>query len=223
MDPPRRTGFPSGWSGERVPAPRSIPNPPLPPGLLFRPLSHRNTGSRRQPGLPSAWDGQMEMDPPESFRNPLIPPVSYARPTIPIFPGDISNLLAQRAMLRRSIRDLQSRAIRLAQDAQALREEQGLASLASTARRLLHSWTNPTLWIQAEKNHIRMQIEATSTAKLAPKMNETELIQKLVCNEKVIARVACLMIHRFFKSFNMTATSRRREHLQKKFLRRRRP
>ncbi|KAG0646060.1 Ran-binding 9 [Hyphodiscus hymeniophilus] len=33
---------------------------------------------------------------------------------------------------------------------------------------------------QDEKKQIRMQIEATSTAKLAPKLNETELIQKLV-------------------------------------------
>jgi hypothetical protein len=39
-------------------------------------------------------------------------------------------------------------------------------------------WTN--IREQSEKKHIRQEIEATSTAKLAPPLNETELIQSLV-------------------------------------------
>ena len=40
-------------------------------------------------------------------------------------------------------------------------------------------------YVQDEKRQIRMQIEATSTTKLAPKLNETELIQSLVCSERL--------------------------------------
>jgi hypothetical protein len=46
--------------------------------------------------------------------------------------------------------------------------------------RLTSMWTN-IFQKQQEKKHIRQEIEATSTAKLAPPLNETELIQSLVC------------------------------------------
>lgn len=46
---------------------------------------------------------------------------------------------------------------------------------------LTSMWTN-IFRKQQEKKHIRQEIEATSTAKLAPPLNETELIQSLVCH-----------------------------------------
>lgn len=138
-------------------------------------------------GLPRAWAESIFPD-RGAVRNPLVPPVSHGHPTIPIFPREVSAFrearrIAEEAILREHLRNLQSRARRLAQDVQDLRDEQRAESLALIAcRRLLQTWTNPTIWIQDEKKQIRMQIEATSTAKLAPKLNETELIQKLVCH-----------------------------------------
>jgi hypothetical protein len=50
----------------------------------------------------------------------------------------------------------------------------------------ISTWTDISeRFVQDEKRQIRMQIEATSTAKLAPKLNETELIQSLVCSEQM--------------------------------------
>jgi hypothetical protein len=86
------------------------------------------------------------------------------------------------------------------------RHGERLQTLASTIRdlHLLVSRTN-SLWMQDEKKLIRMQIEATNTVKLAPKLNETELIQKLVCNEQGQFRVIRLTLHRSSNSYNMTA------------------
>lgn len=47
-----------------------------------------------------------------------------------------------------------------------------------TPSHLADTWTN--FREQSEKKHIRQEIEATSTAKLAPPLSETELIQSLV-------------------------------------------
>ena len=104
------------------------------------------------------------------------------------------------------------------------RHGERLETLASTIRdlQLLVSRTN-SLWMQDEKKLIRMQIEATNTIKLAPKLNETELIQKLVCNKQGWIRVIRLMLHRSSNSYNMMAMWRRREHLRRKSMQRRRP
>ena len=53
--------------------------------------------------------------------------------------------------------------------------------------RLTSMWTN-IFQKQQEKKHIRQEIEATSTAKLAPPLNETELIQSLVCHLSRLSR-----------------------------------
>ena len=55
---------------------------------------------------------------------------------------------------------------------------QSLTSLISELRSLVSQ--TDMLWKQDEMKQIRMRIESTSTAKLAPKLNETELIQELV-------------------------------------------
>jgi hypothetical protein len=49
-------------------------------------------------------------------------------------------------------------------------------------------WTN--FREQSEKKHIRQEIEATSTAKLAPPLSETELIQSLVSHISLYRRKA---------------------------------
>ena len=53
--------------------------------------------------------------------------------------------------------------------------------------RLTSMWTN-IFQKQQEKKHIRQEIEVTSTAKLAPPLNETELIQSLVCHLSRLSR-----------------------------------
>ncbi len=58
-------------------------------------------------------------------------------------------------------------------------------------------WTN-IFWKQQEKKHIRQEIEATSTAKLAPPLNETELIQSLVCHLSGLSN----KLSNFRRSFN---------------------
>jgi hypothetical protein len=47
---------------------------------------------------------------------------------------------------------------------------------------------------QSEKKHIRQEIDATSTAKLAPPLSETELIQSLVGPISLYRRNACLRL-----------------------------
>jgi hypothetical protein len=53
-------------------------------------------------------------------------------------------------------------------------------------------WTN--FREQSEKKHIRQEIDATSTAKLAPPLSETELIQSLVGHISLYRRNACLRL-----------------------------
>ena len=229
MDPPLRAGLASESVGESHPQ-RNAPIPRVPINWSLPPVptpssssSHRNTGAQRRAGLPGGWNGET-ISSPGNGQDSLA--ISYTHPTIPIFPSDVSDLLVQRALLRESIRNVQSQARRLAQDPQALRVEQGVvfvASMTARGRLLARSWTNPEIWIQDEKKQIRMQIEATSTSKLAPKMNETELIQKLVCHEYGWPQYHILMLRRSSNSYNMTAMSRQPEHLQRKFMKRRRP
>jgi hypothetical protein len=58
------------------------------------------------------------------------------------------------------------------------------------AQSLVALSTNRMACQQDEQKQIRTQIEAASTSTLAPKMSETELIQKLVCNgQRVCERI----------------------------------
>lgn len=132
---------------------------------------------------------------PRGFWVAPVSPVVHGHPiiqTAPLTPSEVVAHLANRRAARAQLLEtLQQSTLPRYPDsyrrfAEFRHDREDMESLQIAASRLsiISTRTNADTCKQDEKKQIRMQIEATSTAKLAPKLNETELIQQLVCHKQ---------------------------------------